>query len=142
MKNLINDDFCENTNNQTSISEILNFILELQKDAKNSNRDYKNCDRPRSGSLNNGVFNTRPINLYICCSGSLWTMPYELNGVTASSTVFKVFKVDDDCATFEILAPNPDNSTGLIPYLGTNNFFTINLKCVLAIRCLNDTYTE
>ena len=69
-------------------------------------------------------------------------MPYTLNGETGTSTVFKINKVDCNCATFEILAPNPDTENTIMPYLSTNNFFTINLDCVLAIRCLNDTYTN
>ncbi len=140
MENLVNNNFCD----EKSISKILQFILELQKDAENTNLDSTGCDRPCLGpNINNGlIFNTRPITLYTCCNSSLWSMPYNLNGTTGESTVFKIFKVDSNCATFEILAPNPENTTGLVPYISTNNFFTINLDCVLALRCLNDTYTE
>ena len=139
----------ENTMNhechETCISKILSFILELQKCVENVELDtVSGCDKPCLGpSINNGlIFNTRPITLYSCCTGALWTMPYTLNGVTADSTVFRIVKVDDNCATFEILAPNPDNTNPLLPYIGTNNFFTIKLDCVLAIRCLNDTYVD
>ena len=130
---------------ETSISKILNFILELQKCVENTNLDsVSGCDKPCLGpSINNGlIFNTRPITLYSCCTGSLWNMPYTLNGTTNESTVFKIAKVENNCATFEILAPNPDTTNPLLPYISTNNFFTINLDCVLAIRCLNDTYTN
>lgn len=134
----------DNRSNETCISKILEFILELQKCADNTNLDSTGCDKPCLGpNLTNGlIFNTRPITLYSCCTGNLWTMPFTLNGVEGESTVFKISKVDNDCATFEILAPNPDTSNALIPYVSTNNFFTINLECVLAIRCLNDTYTS
>lgn len=131
--------------NETSISKILNFILELQRGADNVSLDNTaGCDRKCLGpNISNGlVFNTRPINLYACCTGTLWTMPYTLNGTTEESTVFKISKIDNNCATFEILAPNPDTTNPLIPYVGTNNFFTIKLDCVLAIRCLADTYTN
>ena len=136
----MNDKKC----NETSICKILSFILELQEQADNTSLGDFGCDRPCLGpNISNGlVFNTRPVTLYSCCSGALWTMPYTLNGVEGESTVFKVQKVDDCCATFEILAPNPDTSNPLLPYIGTNSFFTIDLKCVLAIRCLNDTYTN
>ena len=127
--------------NETSISRILNFILDLQRRANNIDDDI-GCDKPCLGnSINNG-FNTRPITLYSCCTGALWTMPYTFNGTDAESTVFKVTKTDSNCATFEILAPNPDTTNPLIPYVATNNFFTIDLDCVLAIRCLADTYTN
>ena len=129
--------------NETSISKILNFILELQRCTENTSFDDLGCDRPCLGpSINGLIFNTRPITLYSCCTGELWTMPFTLNGTTSESTVFKISKVDGNCATFEILAPNPDTSNPLLPYVATNNFFTIDLDCVLAIRCLNDTYTN
>jgi len=130
--------------NETSICKILNFILELQRQADNTSFDDTGCDRPCLGpNISNGlVFNTRPITLYSCSTGALWTMPYTLNGTDGESTVFKVQKVDDCCATFEVLAPNPDTTNPLLPYVGTNSFFTIDLNCVLAIRCLNDTYTN
>lgn len=139
MENIINNECNEN-----SISKILNFILELQKSVSNIDISNSGCDKPCLGpNINNGlIFNTRPITLYSCCSQTLWSMPYTLNETTGTSTVFKVTKVGENCATFEILADNPDTSNTLIPYIGTNNFFTINLKCILAIRCLNDTYTE
>lgn len=129
---------------KTSISKILSFILELQKCAENTNLDTTGCDNPCLGpNISNGlIFNTRPITLYSCCTGELWTMPFTLNGTTGDSTVFKISKLDCNCATFEILAPNPDTTNPLLPYIGTNNFFTIDLDCVLAIRCLNDTYTN
>lgn len=129
----------------TSISKILSFILELQKCAESTNLDSTSgCDKPCLGpSITNGlIFNTRPITLYSCQTGTLWTMPYTLNGITGESSVFKINKVDGNCATFEILALNPDTTNALIPYIGTNNFFTIDLDCILAIRCLNDTYTN
>ena len=64
------------------------------------------------------------------------------NGETGTSTVFKISKTDGNCATFEVLAPNPDTTNPLIPYVSTNSFFTIDLDCVLAIRCLSDTFTN
>ena len=69
-------------------------------------------------------------------------MPYTLNETEGTSSVFKISKTDSNCATFEVLAENPDTTNPLIPYIGTNNFFTIDLNCVLAIRCLADTYTN
>ena len=131
--------------NETSISRILNFILDLQRGAERVDLDGNaGCDKPCLGpNISNGlIFNTRPITLYMCCSGTLWSMPYALNGTTGESTVFKISKLDNNCATFEVLAPNPDTTNPLIPYVSTNNFFTIDLDCVLAIRCLADTYTS
>ncbi len=130
---------------ETSISKILNFILELQRGTEQVSLDSTSgCDRKCLGpNISNGIiFNTRPITLYSCCTGELWEMPYTINGTTDTSTVFKITKTDCNCATFEVLAPNPDTTNPLIPYVSTNSFFTIDLSCVLAIRCLNDTYTN
>ena len=120
------------------------FILDLQKNANTNLDDNAGCSRPCLGpNGNNGIiFNTRPITIYMCCSGALWSMPYTINGTTGDSTVFKISKLDNNCATFEILAPNPDTTNPLIPYISTNNFFTMDLNCVLAIRCLSDTFTS
>lgn len=131
--------------NENSISRILNFILDLQRNADNTDLDSTNgCDKPCLGpNISNGlIFNTRPINLYSCCNGELWTMPYTLNDETGTSNVFKISKLNGNCATFEILAPNPDTTNPLIPYISTNNFFIIDLDCILAIHCLADTYTN
>lgn len=130
--------------NEKSINKILNFILELQKRAECINDSTNGCDRKLLGpTINNGmIFNTRPITLYSCCNGTLWEMSYTLNGESGTSTIFKISKTDGNCATFEILAPNPDTTNPLIPYVSTNNFFTIDLECVLAIRCLSDTFTN
>ena len=57
------------------------------------------------------------------------------------STVFRVEKIEGNCATFRVLADNPDQ-TSLNPYVATNSFFTMNLNCVCALRCLNDTFVE
>lgn len=139
MENIINNNTCEETN----ISRILNFILDLQKSVSNIEFENGGCDKPCLGPNVNGlVFNTRPITLYSCSTGNLWTMPYTLNGIEGESTVFKIHKVDGNCATFEVLAPNPETTNPLLPYVGTNNFFTIDLDCVLAIRCLSDTFTN
>ncbi len=130
--------------NESGISRILEFILRLQRKAdKIETEEEMGCSRPYLGLNNLELnFNTRPINFYSCCTGALWEMPYTLNGEDNTSNVFKITKVDNNCATFEILAPNPDTTNPLLPYISTNNYFTIDLKCVLAIRCLNDTYTN
>ena len=59
------------------------------------------------------------------------------------SSIFRVEKLDGCCATFRVLAPNPEESCcNSIPYIATNSFFTMNLNCVCAIKCLNDTFVD
>ena len=82
--------------------------------------------------------------LYTCASNGVtpWTMPTTREEeATETSSVFRVEKVDGNCATFRVLAPNTD-TTSTLPYVSTNSFFTMNLNCVCAIRCLNDTIVE
>jgi hypothetical protein len=85
-------------------------------------------------------YNTRPINLYRCSDGELWTFPYTLNGTTDESNVLRCEQVDGCCATCRILAPNPDTTAIDTPYVSTDSFVTINLSCCGALTCLPDTY--
>lgn len=63
-------------------------------------------------------------------------------GVTCSN-VFRVEKIDGCCATFRVLAPNPDETqVSAFPYVSTNSFFTMNLNCVCSLRCLQDTFVD
>ena len=145
-------------NNDTSsscncISEILTVICILQENANCSDACLDTCDR---GFLGNSAVclscNTRPIMLYTCCGNGLpWSMPTTKDNIscgvgtnsTTCSTVFRVEKIDGCCATFRVLAENTDDATsGTIPYVATNSFFTMNLNCVCAIKCLNDTVVE
>jgi hypothetical protein len=88
--------------------------------------------------------------LYTCCgNGTPWSMPITKENVNCNATgatcssVFRIEKLDDCCATFRVLAPNTNPETAaLYPYEATNSFFTMNLNCVCCLRCLNDTYVE
>ena len=135
-----------NNNNTSSscISEILNVILVLQQNACPDNC-LDSCDRPvLGGGPNCLICNTRPIQLFLCgANGVALTMPTTKDPVTGGTTssVFRVEKVDNNCCTCRVLEDNPD-STSLNPYVATNSFFTVDLSCVCAIRCLSDTYVE
>ena len=145
---------CNNNNENNDcrcISEILTVICILQQNASCNDACLDTCDR---GFLGCGTTtltcNTRPIMLYTCCgNGVPWTMPTTKtdgtcgdDGVTCSS-VFRIEKIDGCCATFRVLAPNPDTTeAALIPYVATNSFFTMNLNCVCTLRCLQDTFVE
>ena len=145
---------CNNENNQSEgncINEILNVILVLQNNACPDNC-LDTCDRPvLGGGPNCLVCNTRPVMLYTCCgNGAAWSMPVDKdntttceNGTTSDtcSTVFRVKKIEGNCCTFRVLAPNTD-TTSLNPYVSTNSFFTMNCSCICAIKCLSDTYVD
>lgn len=127
---------CSNDNNCNCLRDTLCVIVNLQKQGQCIDGGIKSCDRPYLGLNNNTVYNTRPISFYTCPNNTLWSMPYTLNDTENTSTVFRVEAVEDCCCTCMVLAPGEDDNT----YQATNSFFTINLNCVGAMRCLDDTY--
>ncbi len=129
---------CNETNNNCGcIQEILKKILLLQKQDFD-NETYSGCDKPFLGPTCTTIcYNTRPIMLYNCCTGSTWEFPYTLNGTTGESMVFRIEALDECCCTCRVLALNDDGQ-----YVSTNDFFTIDLNCVGAIKCLADTFIE
>ena len=136
---------CKNENECNScIKNILEVICMIQENACPGCGSIDSCDRPTLGigpsCLN---CNTRPICLYSCCSnGTAWSMPTSREETsTTTSTVFRVEKINGCCCTFRVLAPNPD-TTSPYPYVTTDSVFTIDINCISAVRCLNDTYVE
>ena len=143
---------CNNndTQNCRCIAEILTVINVLQQNADCCGDNcLETCDR---GFLGGGTtilgYNTRPVILYTTSgNGTPWSMPTVREDVVCGdegvvcSNVFRVEKIDGCCCTFRVLAPNPDTES-LYPYVATNSFFTMNLNCVCALRCLPDTYIE
>lgn len=130
---------CGNENNSTNcIGDLLRKILLLQRQDI-ENESHSGCDKPYLGPTCNYIcYNTRPITLFNCCNGTTWSFPYTINGVENLSSVFRIESLDENCATFRILYL--DGATN--QYVGTNEFFTINLDCVGAIKCLADTYID
>ena len=124
--------------NNLNIPETLNFILTLQKNAGCNSLCDESCTRPFLGPTYNTCYNTRPVSLFTCCTGTNWEMPYEVDDTTGTSTVFRVENVEDNCATFRVLIPN--TTTEGTTYTLSNSYFTIDLSCVLAIQCLPDIY--
>lgn len=133
------------------IAEILSVIDILQRNADCKDNCLDACDRGFLGcgpaTLN---CNTRPVTVYCGCNnGAPWSMPTTKEVVDCSestdacSSVFRVEKIDGNCCTFRVLAENTDTTTNAtIPYVATNSFFTMNLDCCCAIKCLQDTYVE
>lgn len=124
------------------VAEILHVIKILQDNACPENC-LNSCDRPAlGGGTNSIVFNTRPIMLYTCCgNGVPWSMPTTRTEEGVTSSVFRVEKINGCCCTFRVLAPNPD-TTSIYPYVSTDSIFTMDVGCMCAVRCLNDTYVE
>lgn len=142
---------CNNNTNREGncVAEILSVILVLQQNACPESC-LDSCDRPMlGGGPNCLICNTRPVMLYTCCgNGTPWSMPITKDSTATCgavsdtcSAVFRVEKLEGNCATFRVLADNPD-TTSLNPYVATNSFFTMNLDCVCVCRCLTDTFID
>ena len=122
------------------MADILKVILILQESAENNDSCLETCNRGFLGQQYCSVcYNTRPIVLYTCATGNEpLTMPISKSPTEAeTSSIFRLEKLDNCCATFRVLSVNEDNT-----YTSTNSFFTINLDCLCVIRCLDDTCVE
>lgn len=128
-----------NNNKCNCFDPTLKLIIELQNKNECINEN-DTCTKPYLGT-NSVKYNTRPISFYTCCSNRKFSMPYTLNGTNGTSNVFRCESIDGCCCTCRVLAPNP-NATSDLPYVATNNFFTMNLNQVGALCCLNDTYVN
>ena len=115
--------------NNNSIACILENIILLQESTTTQNTG---CNRPILGNPIQNA-NTRPINIYTCCTNSIWTMPYNYQGTTGESTFFRIESINNNCATFRVLI----NNAGV--YTATDNFFIIDLDYVSCLKCLQDT---
>jgi hypothetical protein len=121
-------------NNENCLANILKVINVLQNNAEDNCDVNNSCTRPFLGDIPNIVcFNTRLITLYRC-DNSLVTLPYTLDGTTATTTIFRVENVTCDSVTVLLIRDNGDGT-----YTNTNTFATINLGCICAIRCIGDT---
>ena len=120
-------------NDNCCIAKILKVIEVLQNNACCSDLCEEGCDRPILGPVNNLLcYNTRPVTLYTR-NGTLFTANYiNSEGVESTSTVFRVENVNNCCAKLRVLEDNDGTITA------TNNFVTVNLKCMCACSCLDD----
>jgi len=127
-----------NNNDNCCFIPILKVIDVLQRNAEKFDDLDSGCDRPFLGNCGNiACFNTRPINFYTC-NNTLFEISYLENNTTLTSSVFRVEKIDDCCVTCRILQENPVTTDPTRRFLATNEFVTINLRCVGAIQCLED----
>ena len=125
------------------IHEILKTILVLQREANVTDCCLDTCDKKCLGCTPSVCFfNTRPITLYMkgCCNTQLQIPISKLPTETTTSNVFRIEKLDDNCATFRVLIPTVEDD--IVTYTATNSFFTINLDCVCVLKCLADTFID
>ena len=125
------------------IYEILKTILVLQREANVGDCCLDTCDKKCLGCTPSVCFfNTRPITLYTCgcCNTQLQIPVSKLPNETTTSSVFRIEKLDDNCATFRVLIPTVEDD--IVTYTSTNSFFTINLDCICVLKCLADTFID
>ena len=141
---------CKNENCKSNcIEDILKVISILQQNACGPDTCLDTCDRPMLNCNKTTGCNTRPISLYTCSgNGTPWSMPISKSIVDCDgalknccSSVFRVEKVEDNCATFRVLTQNT-NANCTSTYQATDSFFTMNLDCIGAIKCFDDTYID
>ena len=120
--------------NNNCLANILKVIDVLQNNVDNTNCDNNSCTRPFLGNFPTiECFNTRLVTFYRC-DNSLVTLPYTLDGVNDTTTIFRVQNVGCDSVTVLLIRDNGDGT-----YTNTNTYATINLGCICAIRCVGDT---
>jgi len=134
----------DNNTNSSCIGNILNVINILQENAQCGDQGLNSCDSFTFGCVS-VLFNTRPVSLITCCNNGneplvMPTTRTVVDDTTVFSSVFRVEKVDNNCATFRVLIPTTVDGT--TTFTATDSFFTIDLSCVCAIRCFGDTYVS
>ena len=121
-------------NNENCLACILQVINVLQNNAEKRDCDNNSCTRPFLGDNTTFVcFNTRLVTFYRC-DNTLVTLPYTLDGIDGTTTIFRVEGVNDNAVTVRLIQDNGDGT-----YTNTNTFATLNLGCICAIRCIGDT---
>lgn len=133
----------DNKNTNNCMYEILKTILVLQKEANMPECCLDTCDKKCLGCTPcTCCCNTRPITIYTCgCCNTKLALPITKDpNETVTSSVFRIEKLDDNCATFRVLVATVND--GVTTYTATDSFFTISLNCVCVLKCLNDTYIE
>lgn len=116
------------------IKNLLKLICLLQNNSINNFPMNEGCIKPFLGpNINSICYNTRVITLYKK-NGEIFSSSYiDSNNNPNSSSFFRVSNVTDDCCTLLILSLSSENE-----YISTNQYVTVNLNCICAIKCLED----
>ena len=119
---------------QNYIQEIICKILVLQN--QEFNPDANGCDRPVLGpAATPSAYNTRPVQLFNRYTAEPWTFSYTSGEVTSTIDTFRIEAMEDNTVTVRLLSG--DATSG---YTSTNQFVTIHLSTIGAIRCFPDVF--
>ncbi len=142
---------CNTNQDCQCISDILKIILILQKKTPGISGEMETCDKKTLGCkcTCKCKCNTRPVQLFLVSKNGdeplvMPTTRGPINETTEFSNIFRIEKLDNCCATFRVLelAEANNHNSDCILYTATNSFFTLDLRCVCAIRCLDDTFVK
>ena len=120
-------------NKTNHLLDILMLINKLQKSTSRQSDDLS-CTRPFLGANISIIYNTRPVVFYLCNNQEL-SIEYVDEGTTLSSSTFRVESINGNCITVRLLSIADDGT--ITP---TNQYATVNIDCIAAIRCLADVY--
>ncbi len=116
-------------NERNHLLDILILINNLQRSVVNNIDNNNSCTKPILGPVNNLIYNTRPVSFYLCNGQEL-----SIEGDNdIASVVFRVENVNNSCVTVRLLNIDEQNNI-----TSTNEFATINIDCIAALRCLSD----
>ncbi len=140
---------CNNNSDCKCIGDIIKVINILQKKAECKEECNNCCDRPVLGHECCCLCNTRPVQLILCGQNGddplvMPTTNGPITPATCFSNVFRVEKIDDCCACFRVLVKkhHGDLDGDCEEFVATDSFFTVDLKCVCVIKCLEDTFVD
>ena len=116
-------------NSNNCIGNLLKYIYLLQSNSTSSCLK-EDCTKPYLGpTISLECYNTRVISLYKK-DGTLFTVQY---GDNLSSSTFRIMNIYNDTVTLLVLSNSDDI------YSSTNQFITVNINCICAVRCIVDT---
>ncbi len=113
--------------------DVLEMINNLQRNTLIIDSDINNsCLKPILGQNNNLIVNTRPVSFYLC-NNEVLSINFENNELEQTTDLFRVEDVKGNLITLRLLIIQDDGTI-----TSTNEFATISINCIAALRCLQD----
>ena len=139
-----------NNEGVSSIAGIMRNICRLQQEAVRAELSDLTCDARHLGCGRKELFNTRPVHVY---TDDDQPFHCSINRNDAScneenrSCTFRIERVQGNTVTLRALVPVGEQEPTQNPckpgkYLATDSFITINVGCICAIKCLNDSFVD
>ena len=125
-------------NQNHCLEKVLKVIALLQERAEEKEEKFEGCDKPFLGERVRDIcFNTRPVMLFMRSGEKLTTKDEH-----GTESIFRVEKVHEHCAEVRVLRRNNKSKDKHHRFIATNEFVTVNLGCICAVKCLDDAIVE